>query len=168
MAEHLCALYQHTFNLPVVSLRYFPVYGPRQRPDMALQRFCAAIVEHEPLRLFGDGTQSRDFTFISDIVEATLLAAINDAAIGATLNIAGGNQTTLNEVLALLREVSGREVVCVHEPVPCGDVRDTQADTSRAARLLGYTPSVSLRDGLARQFAAVAALSAALSGRAVV
>jgi nucleoside-diphosphate-sugar epimerase len=166
-AEHLCTLYQHNFNLPVVLLRYFTVYGPRQRPDMALQRFCAAVIEREPLRLFGDGTQSRDFTFISDAVEATLLAAIGDAAIGETLNIAGGSQTTLNEVLALLREMSGREISCVHEPVPRGDVRDTLADTSRAARLLGYTPRVSLRDGLARQFAAVASLTTMLPGIAV-
>lgn len=166
-AEHLCALYQHNFNLPVVSLRYFTVYGPRQRPDMALQHFCAAVVEREPLRLCGDGTQSRDFTFISDIVEATLLAATSDMAIGETLNIASGSQNTLNEVLALLREISGREIICAHEPIQPGDVRDTLADISRAARLLSYTPRVSLHDGLARQFAAIVALSATPPGRAI-
>lgn len=159
-AEHLCALYHRNFNLPVVSLRYFTVYGPRQRPDMALQRFCQAIVKGEQPRIFGDGAQSRDFTFVSDIVAATLLAAASEAAIGETLNIAGGSRTTLNEVLTLLQEISGRTITCVRKQAQHGDVRDTQADISRAARLLGYAPEVSLREGLARQFAWLADLSA--------
>ena len=154
-AEQLCALYQRNFGVPVVSLRYFTVYGPRQRPDMALHRFCKAIIEQEPLSIFGDGNQARDFTFVSDIAEASLRAATADAAVGETLNIASGTQTTLREALDLLREISNTPVKMHYEQRQRGDMRGTLADISRAERLLGYAPRISLREGLARQFASI-------------
>ncbi len=155
-AEHLCMAYHHNHGLPVVALRYFTVYGPRQRPDMALHRFCKAIVEQVPLHIFGDGNQTRDFTFVSDIVEANLLAAKATNAIGEVLNIAGGAQTTLRAVLDLLQEISGTPLDLIYEQHQRGDVRDTLADTSRAQRLLGYAPQVTLREGLAQQFSSIA------------
>lgn len=152
-AEHLCMLYRRNFGLPTVALRYFTVYGPRQRPEMALQRFCQAALDHKPLHLFGNGSQSRDFTYVDDIVEATLLAATNEAALGTTLNIGSGVCTTLHEVLALLEEISETRLSIQHEPRQFGDVGQTLADISRARQVLGYAPQTSLRVGLARQFA---------------
>src|SRR6266568_6072021 len=90
--EHLCSLYHHNFGLPTVSLRYFTVYGPRQRPDMAFHRFCKSIIDHELIHVFGDGQQTRDFTYISDVVEANISAASMDAAVGKVMNIAGGSR----------------------------------------------------------------------------
>ncbi|HXR66023.1 MAG TPA: NAD-dependent epimerase/dehydratase family protein [Ktedonobacteraceae bacterium] len=167
-AEHLCTLYQRNFGLPTVALRYFTVYGPRQRPDMALQRFCQAALAHEPLHVFGDGTQRRDFTFIDDIVEANLLAATTDAAIGEVLNIGSGSQATLREVLALLEEVSETRLAICYEPGQRGDVTDTLADISRARQVLGYTPQIPLRVGLARQFADLVDLHVRSGGSLVV
>lgn len=156
-AEHLCMAYYHNYSLPVVALRYFTVYGPRQRPDMALQRFCQAILEHKPLQIFGDGSQTRDFTFVSDIVQANMLAAMSQTAQGNVLNIASGAQTTLRAALDLLREISDTPFALAYGQQQYGDVQDTLADISQATRILGYTPQVSLRDGLARQFASVVA-----------
>jgi UDP-glucose 4-epimerase len=152
-AEHLCTLYHRNFAVPTVSLRYFTVYGPRQRPDMAFHRFCKAIVRGEPLRIFDDGSQTRDFTYISDVVEANMLAATSSAAVGQVLNIAGGARVTLRHVLDLLGEISGASMALRFEPPQHGDVRDTFADTRRAQELLGYRPRVSLREGLAQEFA---------------
>jgi nucleoside-diphosphate-sugar epimerase len=152
-AEHLCMAYHHNYALPVVALRYFTVYGPRQRPDMALHRFCQAIVEHTPLHIFGNGNQTRDFTFVSDIVEANLRAATAPTAVGEVLNIASGTQTTLRAVLDLLQEISDTPLALTYEQPQRGDVQDTLADIARATHVLGYTPQVSLRDGIAQQFA---------------
>ena len=98
-AEHLCVLYHRNFGVPTVSLRYFTVYGPRQRPDMAFNRFCHAILRHQPIHIFGDGTQTRDFTYISDIVEANILAATRHDAVGEVMNIAGGSRVTMLDVV---------------------------------------------------------------------
>lgn len=155
-AEHLCLAYHYNYGLPVVALRYFTVYGPRQRPDMALHRFCQAVMEQKPLQIFGDSSQTRDFTFVSDIVEANLLAATAHPAIGEVLNIASGVQTTLRAVLDLLQEISDTHLTLAYSPQQCGDVQDTLADISRATRLLGYVPQVSLRAGLTQQFAMLA------------
>ena len=167
-AEHLCALYQRNFGLPVVALRYFTVYGPRQRPDMALQRFCQAALEHEPLYVFGNGTQSRDFTFVDDIVEANVLAATTDAAIGEVMNIGSGTRTALYEVLALLEEVSETHLNLCYEPKQRGDVTETLADITRARQVLGYIPQIPLRVGLARQFAELVDLHVRAGGSLVV
>lgn len=157
-AEHLCMLYQRNFAVPAVALRYFTVYGPRQRPDMAFHRFCRAIIEREPLRVYGDGQQTRDFTYITDVVEANLRAAASDAAIGKIINIAGGTRVTINQVIQLLREISGARAALRYDRRQHGDVQDTCADTRRAQQLLGYCPRVALSEGLAAEFEQVASL----------
>ncbi len=156
-AEHLCSLYHHNFGVPTVSLRYFTVYGPRQRPDMAFHRFCKAVVEGQPIHVFGDGDQTRDFTYVSDIVEAN----ISSAAIGtpgSVMNIAGGSRVTVRYVIEMLREISGLPVQVTFEQKQHGDVRDTFADISDAMKLIGYQPRVPLREGLAHEFESIAAL----------
>lgn len=148
-AEHLMVLYASQFGLPTVSLRYFTVYGPRQRPDMAFNRLAHAAVHGSEFTLYGDGEQSRDFTFISDIVEANILAAEKGAP-GGVYNIGGGTQATMNEVISIFREhVPNFSVQRVDRQV--GDARHTSADTSRARRELGYVPKVSLREGIGRE-----------------
>lgn len=149
-AERLAELYRHNFGLPTASLRYFTVYGPRQRPDMAFHRFIEATLDGGAIRVFGDGEQTRDFTFIADIVEANLRAAA-DGVVGV-FNVGGGSRVTLREVLATLAEVAG-PVRTIQQGREAGDVRDTWADISAAAAAMGYAPRVSLREGLAAQVA---------------
>jgi nucleoside-diphosphate-sugar epimerase len=167
-AEQLCMLYRRNFGLPVVALRYFTVYGPRQRPDMALQRFCLAALAREPLRVFGNGAQRRDFTFVSDVVEANLLAAMTEDAVGEVLNIGSGVQATLHDVFMLLEEVSETHITLHYESKQYGDVTETLADITRARQVLGYAPQVSLRMGLARQFAELVDLYVRAGGSLVV
>ena len=151
-AEHLCMAYQSNFSVPAVALRYFTVYGPRQRPDMAFYRFCEAILKRQPVPLYGDGCQTRDFTYVSDIVEANLSAATAEGVIGRALNIAGGAHVSLNQALALLQEIGGRTAIIHPGQKHYGDVQDTRADTHLAEQLLGYRPGVTLMEGLTRQF----------------
>jgi len=151
-AEHLCSLYHQNFNVPTVSLRYFTVYGPRQRPDMAFNRFCKAIIAREPIHIYGDGQQTRDFTYISDIVEANIRAATLERAIGQVVNVAGGSRVTVQHVIQLLGEISGERVDIVFDQKQHGDVRDTFADTTRAQYVIGYHPRVDLQTGLANEF----------------
>lgn len=151
-AENLCTLYHHNFGVPTVSLRYFTVYGPRQRPDMAFHKFCKAILNHEPIRIYDDGYQTRDFTFISDVVEANIRAATSETAIGQVMNIAGGSRVTLRSVIDILEEVTSKPVLVAFEEKQHGDVRHTFADTKRAQRLLNYHPLISLQQGLADEF----------------
>ena len=146
-AEHLCQLYHANFGLPTVSLRYFTVYGPRQRPDMAFHRFIRALLTDQPLPVYGNGEQTRDFTFIDDIVEANVRALRSDAG-GVVLNIGGGSRVTLNDVLRLLGELTGRPVHIDRHEIQHGDVRHTWADTTAAQRLLGYAPRHNLESGL--------------------
>lgn len=152
-AEHLCGLYHKNFGVAVASLRYFTVYGPRQRPDMAFHRFIRALLEGTPIRLFGDGGQSRDFTFISDVVEATLAAALTPEAVGGVFNIGGGSRVSVNQVIAMLEEITGRRTEVERLEEAKGDVRDTEADTRRAREVLGYQPRMELEQGLAAQVA---------------
>lgn len=152
-AEHLCTLYQRNFGLPTVSLRYFTVYGPRQRPDMGFHRFCKAVVERQPIHIYGDGQQTRDFTYISDVVEANVRAATSDIVGGEVMNIAGGSRVTLQHVMELLQEISGSPIAMTFVAKQHGDVGHTFADTSRAVQLIGYKPRVSLHEGLAEEFA---------------
>ena len=118
--------------MPTASLRYFTVYGPRQRPDMAFTRFCHAVRDGREIEMYGDGEQVRDFTYVDDVVEANLrVAETADLAPGSVLNVAGGSSTTVNEVLELLGEISGREVRAIRgAPVP-GDVLRTGGSTRR-------------------------------------
>ncbi len=148
-AEHLAELYRENFGVPTVSLRYFTVYGPRQRPDMGFHRFIARLLRGEALPVYGDGEQTRDFTFIDDIVEANL-EALNEGAAGV-YNIGGGSRVTLNDVLVLLAELTGQKMEIARSDKQPGDVRHTAADTTRAEQELGYKPKVGLRKGLARQ-----------------
>jgi UDP-glucuronate 4-epimerase len=150
-AEHLCTLYATEFGVPTVSLRYFTVYGPRQRPDMAFTRFVRAGLTGEPIHVFGTGEQVRDFTFVDDIVAANLLAATRPSPPGTVLNISGGSSVSLNEALAVLERVVGRELDVVRHERTAGDVFRTGGDASLAARILGWRPEVSLEEGLRRQ-----------------
>jgi UDP-glucuronate 4-epimerase len=153
-AEHLCHLYAKSYGVPAVSLRYFSVYGPRQRPDMGFHRFIRAATRGEAVRVFGDGGQTRDFTYVRDIVAATIAAGALGVP-GEVYNVAGGSRTTVLEVLSLLEHLLGAPIGVEHEATARGDARDTSGDTSKAARDLGYAPSVSLEEGLAAQVEAV-------------
>jgi UDP-glucose 4-epimerase len=146
-AEHLCCLYHANFGVPAVSLRYFTVYGPRQRPDMAFHRFLRAALKGDPITLYDDGTQTRDFTFVADAVQATA-AAGDRGAPGGVYNIGGGSRVSMNEVLTLIERVVGRPLDVRREPAQKGDMRDTYADTSRARADLGFAPSTTLEEGL--------------------
>lgn len=149
-AEHLCYLYWKNFGVPTVALRYFTVYGPRQRPDMAFHKFIRAVEEGRALQVYGDGEQSRDFTYVSDAVEANLLAA--EAPVeGQVFNIGGGSRVTVNEVIRLIGRIVGKEPRVEHLAPEKGDVRHTSADVSRARAVLGYSPSVGIEEGLRRE-----------------
>jgi nucleoside-diphosphate-sugar epimerase len=154
--EHVCRLYFSRFDVPTVALRYFTVYGPRQRPDMAFNRFIRAASAGEEIEIFGDGLQSRDFTFVADAVEATIAAGTAGTP-GETYNVAGGSQATVLEVVEILGELLGTEVAVRHLPPVPGDARHTGADTQKARSDLSYAPTVKLREGLASQQAAQAA-----------
>jgi UDP-glucose 4-epimerase len=156
-AEQLCYLYHVNYGVPAVSLRYFTVYGPRQRPDMAFHKFIRAALGDEPIALYGDGGQTRDFTFVEDIVAATA-AAGDRGRPGAVYNIGGGNRVSMNEVLELIGRLTGRRLDIRREAVQKGDMRDTFADTTRARADLAFTPRTSLEDGLAAECAWLARL----------
>jgi UDP-glucose 4-epimerase len=151
-AEHLCQLYFVNHSVPTVSLRYFTVYGPRQRPDMGFNRFFNAVLDGRPLPQFGDGLQTRDFTFVADAGAATAAAAVRGTP-GRVYNIGGGSRVSLVDVFDLIGRVTGRPVKIDHQPAQKGDMRDTYADTSRARADLGFVPSVALEDGLRQMFA---------------
>lgn len=148
-AEHLACLYATEFGLPTVSLRYFTVYGPRQRPDMAFNRFISDALSGRELTVYGDGEQSRDFTYIDDIVAANILAAERGEK-GGVYNLGGGTQATVNQVLQILRTELGDLSVRYHER-QAGDARHTGADTTRARTVLGFAPTVSLEEGIRRE-----------------
>ncbi len=135
----------------MVSLRFFTVYGPGQRPDMAFHRFIEAIRAGNPVTLYGDGHQTRDFTFVDDIVEG-ILAAGGTEGIDGAFNLGGGTPAPLTEVFRILGEISGRPVATRPGEAPPGDPRATWADTHRARELIGYRPQVALADGLRRQW----------------
>jgi len=146
-AENLGLLYHRNHGVPVVALRYFTVYGPRQRPDMAFHRFLAAARDGSALHLYGDGGQTRDFTFVRDIVAATRAAADRGRP-GGVYNVGGGERVSMNRVLELIREVTGRELDVRREATQKGDMRDTAADTTAAERDLGFRSTVTLPQGL--------------------
>jgi UDP-glucose 4-epimerase len=146
-AEHLTRLYWTNFRVPTVSLRYFTVYGPAQRPDMAFHKLIKAMLRGEEFAVFGDGDQTRDFTYISDAVAANLAAAERGQS-GGVYNIGGGSRVTLKEVIALLEKIIGRPARIRNVEPQKGDVRHTYADTSRARQDFGYVPRVGLEEGL--------------------
>jgi UDP-glucose 4-epimerase len=149
-AEHLVRLYTHNYGLHTVSLRYFTVYGPRQRPDMAFHRLLKATLTDQPFTLFGSGEQTRDFTFISDIVQANLLAAEKGRP-GAVYNIGGGSRVSMNRVVEIVAQVTNRQPKVIRTEREKGDVTHTGADVTRAREDLGYSPQVSIEQGLAAE-----------------
>jgi UDP-glucose 4-epimerase len=150
-AEHLAFVYMRSFGVPMTSLRYFTVYGPRQRPDMAFLRFMEALVNDEEIEIFGDGEQTRDFTYVSDVVDGTVKAASAEVA-GQIINLGGGSRATVNRVLATLEEISGITARRRFLPAAPGDPRHTGASINVARERLGWEPRVSLREGLTRQW----------------
>lgn len=148
-AEELVGLYARERGVPATVLRYFTVYGPRQRPEMALSRFIFAASRGRAVEVFGDGEQVRDMTYVSDAVEATVAALAVGS--GGTYNVGGGTRATVNELLETVGRVLGVEIEATYGPPADGDVYSTWADSDRAARDLGYRPSVGLEEGIAGQ-----------------
>lgn len=146
-AEKLCLAYTANFDIPLVCLRYFTVYGPRQRPDMAIHRFLRSALLGQPIVIYGDGTQARDFTYVEDVVNATIEAALSDIE-GTVLNIGSGNPVRLLDLVKHISDILGQEVEVIYDEEQKGDVKTTFADISRAQKLLGYSPQTDLEDGL--------------------
>jgi UDP-glucose 4-epimerase len=149
--EHLANVYWRNYGVPTVGLRYFTVYGPRQRPDMAFNRMIAAALDDRPFIVFGDGEQTRDFTYVDDAVAGTLAAVRGQP--GTAYNIGGGARRSMNDVFRTLGTVLGHPVSLDYREVQTGDARDTAADVTRAQSDLGYVPGTEFRDGLAAQVA---------------
>jgi UDP-glucose 4-epimerase len=145
--EHLAMLYWANFGVPAVALRYFTVFGPRPRPDMAFCRFARAILAGQPIRVFGTGEQSRGFTHVSDVVEANL-AAVEQPCEGEVINIGGGASLTVNEVIACFEEIIGKPAIVEREDVQKGDVRHTMADVAKAKRVLDWKARKPFMEGL--------------------
>jgi nucleoside-diphosphate-sugar epimerase len=150
--EHLAVLYAGNFGIPTVSLRYFTVYGPRQRPDMATQRLVECAVDGRQFNLYGDGSHVRDFTFVDDVVEANVLAAMVPVSPGAVYNVSGGSAVSMSELIEVVSTVGGQPLNVVQSAQKAGDVRRTGGDSSRAFNDLGWKPQVPLEEGVRRQF----------------
>jgi UDP-glucuronate 4-epimerase len=147
--EDLARVYRNR-GLAITGLRYFTVYGPRQRPDMAMRRICEALESGATFQLFGDGSQSRDFTFVTDAVDATVRAGSADVS-AEVYNVGGGEEATMTQVIGTLEQLAGRRLDLDRRPAQRGDVRRTSADVSLARRNLGWAPTVHLEQGLAAQ-----------------
>jgi UDP-glucose 4-epimerase len=153
VGEYYCQVFNRVYNLETVSLRYFNVFGPRQDPSSqysgVISRFTSALLGQQQPVIFGDGEQSRDFTYIGNVIEANMLAAETKSGIGHVINIANGERTTLNELLEVLKNITGRkEVQAEYREARVGDVRHSLADITQARELLGYEPRVGLEEGL--------------------
>jgi nucleoside-diphosphate-sugar epimerase len=155
-SEQLVMAYRRSVGVDARCVRYFTVYGPRQRPDMAFSRFIAAARDGEPIEVYGDGMQVRDFTFVADAVDATIRAGTIADPGEAIFNVGGGSRATLRRVIELLGEILGSPVAMRHVAAQAGDVRETGADLTRAADVLGWRPQVSLEEGLRAQIASAA------------
>jgi nucleoside-diphosphate-sugar epimerase len=149
--EHLVRAYAQNFGLSTISLRYFTVYGPRQRPDMSVHGLVEAALRASTFHLFGDGTQARELTYVGDVVEANLLAATAQVEPGSVCNIAGGAEIALVDLIALVEELVGARIDVVAEDPARGDVQKNSGSTDRARQVLGWSPRTSLRDGIAAQ-----------------
>lgn len=146
-AEHLCHLYWKNFHVPTISLRYFTVFGPRQRPDMGIHKFVRAILNKQPITIFGDGSQTRDFTYITDIIDANLKAATSPI-IGEVFNIGGGSRITVNELIQIIEEKCGKKALIIYGDLQKGDVIDTLADVKNAREKLGWNPHIPVHEGI--------------------
>jgi UDP-glucuronate 4-epimerase len=151
-AEQLVSVYAQNHGVDAVSLRYFTVYGPGQRPDMAFARICSRILDGRPIDVYGSGDQIRDFTYVDDVVRATILASQRTTQSGDVINVAGGSAVSVNDCIELLSEFSGRTIERVEHPAALGDVQRTSASTDKAASILGWQPEVPIELGLKRQF----------------
>jgi nucleoside-diphosphate-sugar epimerase len=152
-AEHLCGLYAANYDLSVVSLRYFTVYGPRQRPDMAIHRLIEAALNDEPFPLYGDGSHVRDFTFVADVVDANVRAGRADVPAGSVVNVCAGGSIRMSELIDAVGDAVGSPVRIDPLPEQPGDVRRTGGDSSRAEALLGWSPTHTLDEGIRMQTA---------------
>lgn len=150
--EHLCQLYHSNFGVATVSLRYFTVFGPRQRPDMAFNIFCRAALLGEPIAVYGDGRQTRDFTYVADIVAATRAAADAEQAAGRTYNVGGGSRISVRDALEVIERCVARPLDVRYLDAQLGDVRDTGADTTAAQRDLHFQPETSVEEGLVAEY----------------
>ncbi len=150
-AEQLCYLYYANYQVPTTSVRYFTVYGPRQRPDMAFHRFICAALRGDAITVYGDGEQTRDFTFVTDAVAATI-AAGDRGALGFAYNVGGGSRVSVNQLFEIIARIHGKPLDIRREPVQKGDMRDTFADTTRARADLGFSPKVTLEQGLEAEY----------------
>jgi nucleoside-diphosphate-sugar epimerase len=149
-AEAMCDLYGRTAQIPWVALRYFTVYGPRQRSDMAFTRWLTAAIDGRPIPIYGAGDQVRDFTFVADVVEATLKAAVTPVS-GVAINVGGGRPVSMRDAIALIAQVTGRAVAIEYLPAAPGDMPITCADTERMQRCLAFRPKTLLVEGLHQQ-----------------
>ncbi len=148
-AENLCYLYYKNYSIPTISLRYFTVYGPRQRPDMAIHKFVKAIFNDEEITVYGDGTQTRDFTYIDDITEANILAA-NSEIEGEVFNVGGGSRISVNKLINEIEKIVGNKARVKYVEKQKGDVRNTWADVSKAEAILNWKPKVKIKEGIKR------------------
>jgi UDP-glucose 4-epimerase len=146
-AEHLCYLYWKNYGVPTISLRYFTVYGPRQRPDMAINKFVKAVQEGDEIIVYGDGLQTRDFTYVSDVVEGNLCAA-QCPCTGEVFNIGGGSRITVKFLIELIERNCGKKARIQVGERQKGDATDTLADTTRARSILGWSPQISIEQGM--------------------
>jgi nucleoside-diphosphate-sugar epimerase len=160
-AEQLCYLYHVNHRVPTTSVRYFTVYGPRQRPDMAFHKFMRAALRGDAITLYGDGEQTRDFTFVTDAVAATV-AAGDRGALGFAYNVGGGSRVSVNQLFEIIARIHGRPLNIQREAVQKGDMRDTFADSSRARADLGFAPKVPLEQGLEAEYRWLASTPALL------
>ena len=150
-AENLCRIYAENFNLPITMLRYFTVYGPRQRPDMAFMRFIIKSILKQPITIYGNGNQKRNFTYIDDVIDATI-SSMDVVNPGEIINIGGEVVISINKIISVLKKISDFEPIILNEPFPKGDVLRTEADISKAKRLIKFKPKTSLYDGLFFQY----------------
>lgn len=147
-AEHYCRVFYEVYGLPTTSLRYFTVYGPRMRPDLAISIFTKKMLANEPITVFGDGEQTRDFTYIDDVVEANKRLLNNKATDGKVLNIGGGNRISVNDLIENLKEITSSTSVLKYSESQKGDAETTLADVSKSKELIGYEPSITIEKGL--------------------
>jgi len=150
-SENLCHAYSKNFQIPIVILRYFSVYGPRQRPDMAYNRFIRAILDDECIEIYGDGLQSRTNTFVSDIVDATIKCTLTNNVDGETLNISGARSINLIDVISILEEIIGKKAQIKFLPPKNGDQRETRGDITKASSLINFYPKIDFEVGLSKQ-----------------
>lgn len=147
--ENLCKLYAYEFKIPTIVLRYFTAYGPRQRPDMAIYKFFNSIIEGKEVEIYGNGSQTRDMTYVSDIVNATLLAGEFETEY-LVFNIASGTRTPINDVIKIIEKLTGKKAKINYKPPAKGDMKDTWAEIGKSKAYLNYEPKVSLEEGLGK------------------